>query len=99
MASTRIPSASSGAGAVFLGNGTWPSRFLRSVAQALRVKQSILARSTAAGSPFNGTVVPVYKDGSVAGGNASAKTFLQGRSIKQLKGPRVTSLTGKLLRT
>lgn len=99
MASTRIPSASSGAGAVFVGNGTWPSRLLRSVAQAERVKISVLARSTALGSPFTGTVVPVYRDGSVAGGNAAAKTFLQGRSIKQLKGPRVTSLTAKLLRT
>lgn len=99
MASTRIPSASSGAGAVFVGNGTWPSRFLRSLAQANRVKASILARSTALGSPFTGVVVAVYKDGSVAGGNAAAKTWLQSRSIKQLKGPRVSSLTGKLLRT
>ncbi len=99
MPSTRIPSAAQSAGAVFVGNGTWPSRLLRSIGQANRVKASVLARSTALGAPFSGTVVPVYRDGSVAGGNAAAKTFLQGRSIKQLKGPRVTSLTGKLLRT
>lgn len=99
MPTTRIPSSQDFAGAVFIGNGTWPSRLLRSVAQAVRVKQSVFARSTALGSPYNGTVVPVYRDGSVGGNNATAKTFLQGRSIKQLKGPRVTSLTGKLLRT
>ncbi len=99
MPSTRTPSASSGAGAVFVGNGTWPSRLLRSIAQANRVKASILARSTALGAPFSGTVVPIYRDGSVAGNNAAAKTFLQGRSVKQLKGARITSLTGKLLRT
>jgi len=99
MASTRIPSAGQSAGAVFVGNGTWPSRHLRSIGQAERVKASVLARSTALGAPFTGTVVAVYRDGSVAGANAAAKTYLQSRSIKQLKGPRVTSLTAKLLRT
>ncbi len=98
MPSTRIPSATP-AGAVFVGNGTWPSRLLRSVAQANHVKASVLARSTAAGSPFSGTVVPVYRDGSVAGAHAGAKSFLQGRAIRQLKGPRVSSLSAKLLRT
>lgn len=99
MPSTRIPQANLAAGAVFVGNGTWPSRLLRSISQANRVRASVLARSTALGAPFTGTVVPVYRDGSVAGGNAAAKSFLQTRSIKQLKGGRVTSQTGKLLRT
>ncbi len=98
MPSNRTPSPAL-RGAVAVGNGTWPTMYLRSVGQATRLKQRTLARSTALGSPFTYTIVPVYGDGTVAGNNASAKTYLQGRSLKQLKGPRIPSAVAKALRT
>jgi hypothetical protein len=88
------------AGAVVVGNGTWPTRYVRSQAKAKRVVQNIVARSTALGSPFTPTIAPVLTDGTVIGASAAAaKTWLQGRSIKQLKGNRVTSKIGSLLKT
>lgn len=82
-------------GAVLLGNGTtYPHRFTRSIATATWLKSLYFTRS---GGSVNGTVVPVYADGTVAGGNATAKTFLQTLPYKRLLGPRVTIRTAKLL--
>ncbi len=99
MPSTRTPNLRV-AGAVVVGNGTWPTRYVRSVGKARRIAQIITARSTALGSPFTPTVSPVLTDGTTIGASAAAaKTYLQGRSIKQLSGNRVNSLIGKLMRT
>jgi hypothetical protein len=99
MPSTRTPNLRV-AGAVVVGNGTWPTRYVRSVAKARRIIQNITARSTAAGAPFTPTLAPVLTDGTTIGASAAAaKTYLQGRPIKNLKGNRVSSLVGKLLRT
>lgn len=99
MPSTRTPHLRV-AGAVLVGNGTWPSRYIRSIGKARRVMRQITARSTALGAPFTPTVVPVLTDGSTVGASAAAaKTYLQSQSIKQLKGNRVDSRIGKLLRT
>lgn len=80
---TPLPSI---VGAVVIGNGTYPTRFVRSIASAQWLKQQYFARSAGA---YSATVVAVYADGTVAGGNSTAKTYLQGLSLKQLMGPRV----------
>ena len=99
MPSTRTPHLRV-AGAVVVGNGTWPTRYVRSIGKARRVIRQITARSTALGAPFTPTLAPVLTDGTVVGASAAAaKTFLQSQSIKQLKGNRVNSLVGKLMRT
>ena len=99
MPSTRTPNLRV-AGAVVVGNGTWPTRYVRSVGKARRIIQNIVARSTAAGSPFTPTLAPVLTDGTTLGASsAAAKTWLQGRTIKQLRGNRVDSRIGRLLRT
>jgi hypothetical protein len=99
MPSTRTPNLRV-AGAVVIGNATWPTRYVRSISKARRVVQNITARSTALGAPFTPTLAPVLTDGTTLGASAAAaKTFLQGRSIKQLKGNRVASITGRLMRT
>lgn len=99
MPSTRTPNLRV-AGAVVVGNGTWPTRYVRSVQKARRIIANITARSTAAGSPFTPTLAPVLTDGTITGASAAAaKTWLQGRSIKNLKGNRINSQIGKLLRT
>lgn len=80
------------AGAVVVGNGTWPTRYVRSVARARRIVANITARSTAAGSPFTPTIAPVLTDGTTTGASAAAaKTYLQSRAIRQLRGNRVDS--------
>lgn len=99
MPSTRTPGLKV-VGAVVVGNGTWPTRFVRSQSRAKRIVQNILARSTALGSPFTPVVAPVLSDGTALGASAAAaKTWLQGKSIKNLKGQHVTSLIGKNLKT
>lgn len=99
MPSTRTPNLRV-VGAVVVGNGTWPTRYARSQRQAKRIQQNILARSTALGSPFTPTIAPVLTDGSALGASAAAaKTWLQSRTIKQLKGAHVDSQVGKLLKT
>jgi len=99
MPSTRTPRLRI-VGAVVVGNGTWPTRWVRSVAKAKRVVANIVQRSTLLGSPFTPTISAVLGDGTCQGASAAAaKTFLQARSIKQLKGPHSDSLTAKYLRT
>lgn len=99
MPSTRTPNLRI-AGAVVVGNGTWPTRYVRSLSKARRIVQNITARSTAAGSPFTPTIAPVMTDGSATGASAAAaKTFMQSRALKQLKGSRVDARIGKLMRT
>ncbi len=99
MPSTRTPNLRV-AGAVVVGNGTWPTRYVRSQRQAKRAQQQITARSTALGAPFTPTISPVLTDGTTIGASAAAaKTYLQGRSIKQLKGNRIDSRIAKLVRT
>lgn len=83
-------------GAVVLGNATYPTRFVRSMQQAEWLKRSYFARSAGA---FTATIVPAYRDGTVAGGNAAAKTYLQGLSTKRLIGPRVDARAAKRLVT
>jgi hypothetical protein len=74
-------------GTVVIGDG---SRFFTQIVHnpmiARRLAQRWLQRSQApgGGGTYNATQVPVFADGSVAGGNAAAKTFLQGRSRKRL---------------
>lgn len=84
------------AGVVVVGNGTYPTRFVRSMQQATRVQQNYKARS---GGSFTATLVQAFADGTVAGGNTAAKTYLQTRSAKQLKGMRVTNDAARRLRT
>lgn len=99
MPSTRTPHLRV-VGAVLVGNGTWPTRYIRSVGKARRVMRNITARSTALGAPFTPTVAPVLSDGTTVGAAAAAaKTFLQSQKIKQLRGNRVDALIGKLMRT
>lgn len=99
MPSTRTPNLRV-AGAVVVGNGTWPTRYVRSMSKARRVVQNITARSTALGAPFTPTIAPVLTDGTVVGASAAAgKTYLQGRSIKQLRGNRVSARVAQLMRT
>jgi hypothetical protein len=86
-------------GAVVVGDATWPTRYVRSVPRANRVKQSYLARSTALGAPFTATVVPVYATGAVEHDNAAAKTYLQGLKLRTLKGPGVTTEIAIRLKT
>lgn len=99
MPSTRTPNLRV-AGAVVVGNGTWPTRYVRSVGKARRIIQNITARSTALGAPFTPVLAPVLTDGTTLGASsAAAKTYLQGRSIKQLKGSHVGSKVGSILKT
>ncbi len=99
MPSNRVPNLRV-LGAVVVGNGTWPTRYARSQRQALRIRQQITARSTALGAPFTPTIAPVLTDGTTVGASAAAaKTWLQARSIKQLRGNRVDSKIAKLMRT
>lgn len=99
MPSTRTPHLRV-AGAVVVGNGTWPTRYVRSIGKARRVIRNITARSTAIGAPFTPTLAPVLTDGTVTGASAAAaKTWLQTQKIKQVKGNRVDSRIGKLLIT
>ncbi len=99
MPSNRVPNLRV-LGAVVVGNGTWPTRYARSQRQAKRIQQQITARSTALGAPFTPTIAPVLTDGTALGASAAAaKTWLQGRSIKQLRGNHVDAAVGKLLRT
>lgn len=99
MPSTRTPGLNV-LGAVVVGNGTWPTRYARSLQQARRIQQRTTARSTALGAPFTPTIAPVLTDGSALGASAAAaKTWLQARSIKQLKGSRIDSRVAKLART
>ncbi len=96
MPSTRTPNLRV-AGAVVVGNGTWPTRYARSQRQAKRIQQIITARSTALGAPFTPTIAPVLTDGTTIGASAAAaKTWLQGKKIKNMKGNRVDSRIGKL---
>ena len=83
------------AGVVVIGNGTYPTRLVRSMATATRLQQRYKARS---GGSFTATLVPVSTDGTTSG-NATAKTYVQSQSLKQLKGIRVTSDAAKRLRT
>lgn len=87
------------AGAVVVGDATWPTRFVRSVPRANRVAKSYLVRSTALGAPFTATVVPVYATGAVEHDNVAAKTYLQSLKLKTLKGPGVTSEIAIRLKT
>lgn len=73
-------------GAVVVGNGTYPTKFVRSIAKAVWLKSLYFTRSAGA---FSATIVPAYADGTVAGGNSTAKTFLQGLALDQLIGPNV----------
>lgn len=73
-------------GAVVVGNGTYPTRYVRNLPAANWLKNLYFQRSAGA---FTATVVPAYADGTVAGGNASAKAHLQSLPLKQLMGPRV----------
>lgn len=99
MPSTRTPNLRI-VGAVVVGNGTWPTRYVRSQRQAQRIVQSITARSTARGAPFTPTIAPVLADGSAVGASAAAaKTFLQSRSLKQLKGTQIDTRIARLMRT
>lgn len=72
-------------GVVVIGNGTasYPTQLVQSMAQATRIKNRWNAKS--AGS-VTATLVPVYTDGTTAGGNVPAKTYLQSRSLRQLQG-------------
>ena len=99
MPSNRTPNLRV-AGAVVVGNGTWPTRYVRSVQKAQRIVQQIKARSTALGAPFTPTIAPVLTDGTLTGASAAAgKTYLQSRSLRQLKGTNVGTRVGTLLRT
>ncbi len=99
MPSTRSPNLRV-AGAVVVGNGTWPTRYARSIGKARRVIRNITARSTALGAPFTPVLAPVLTDGTTIGASAAAaKTWLQTQKIKQLKGNRVDTRIGKLLMT
>src|SRR5262249_12094165 len=75
------------AGTVVVGDG---SRFITQIVHnpliARRLAARWLQRSNApgGGGTYNAVIVPVYRDGSVAGNNAAAKTWLQGRPRKRL---------------
>jgi hypothetical protein len=73
-------------GAVVVGNGTYPTRFVRDVSTANWIKNLYFRRSAGA---FTATVVPAYGDGTVAGANGPAKTYLQSLTLDQLVGPNV----------
>lgn len=99
MASTRTPNLRV-AGAVVVGNGTWATRYARSQRQAKRIQQIITARSTALGAPFTPTIAPVLTDGTTLGASAAAaKTWLQGKKIRNLRGNHIDAQIGKLLIT
>ncbi len=96
MASTRTPNLRV-AGAVVVGNGTYPTRYVRSQRKALRIQQIIKARS---GGAFTPTIAPVLTDGTTVGaGAATANTWLQSQKVKNLKGNRIDYKIGKLLQT
>lgn len=83
-------------GAVVLGNGTYPTKWVRNIDAALWLKNLYFRRSAGA---FTATVVPAFRDGTLAGGNADAKTFLQTLTTKKLVGPRVDARAAKRLVT
>lgn len=90
-------------GTVVIGDGTrFTTRLVASYAIAKRLAQRWLWRSQqpGGGGTYNATIVPVYADGTVAGGNAAAKTFLQGRTRRQLAGVNGRGIQqARLLRT
>ncbi len=74
-------------GTVVIGDGTrFTTRIVTNPALAKRLAQRWLWRSQqpGGGGTYNATLVPVYSDGTVAGNNAAAKTYLQGRSRRLL---------------
>lgn len=83
-------------GAVVVGNATYPTKFVRSMPQAEWLKRTYFARSAGA---FTATIVACYRDGTVAGGNTAAKTYLQTLTPKRLIGPRVDARAAKRLVT
>lgn len=83
-------------GAVVLGNGTYPTKWTRNLDAANWLKNLYFRRSAGA---FTATVVPAFRDGTLAGANATAKTFLQTLTPDQLIGPRVDARAAKRLVT
>lgn len=88
-------------GTVVIGDG---SRFITRLVNhpqiARRLAQRWLQRSQApgGGGTYNATLVPVFADGTVSGNNAAAKTFLQGRTRRQLVRPWISLQAARLLR-
>ena len=83
-------------GAVIIGDGSGykQTQLVRSLAVANQMKREWLRRFA-----YTATVVPVFSDGTVAGGNATAKTYLQGLAYKRLRGPLINYRRAKLLKT
>jgi hypothetical protein len=83
-------------GAVIIGDGSGvkQTQLVRSLAVATRMKSEWLRRFA-----YTATVVPVFSDGTVAGGNSTAKTYLQGLSYKRLRGPGIDQRRAKRLKT
>ncbi len=74
-------------GTVVIGDGTrFQTQIVHSPVIANRLARRWLWRSQQAGGggTYNATLVPVFADGSIAGNNAAAKTFLQSRARKRL---------------
>jgi hypothetical protein len=88
-------------GTIVLGDG---SRFFTTLVStpqiARRLQRRWLMRSLlpGGGGSYTATLVPAYADGTVAGNNASAKTWLQGRGRRQLIRPGIGLQEARLLR-
>lgn len=89
-------------GTVVIGDGTrFQTQIVHGPMIAQRLARRWLWRSQQAGGggTYNATLVPVFADGSVAGNNAAAKTFLQSRPRKRLVDfNRADSQTARLWR-
>lgn len=74
-------------GSVVLGDGTrFQTQMVHDPVIANRLARRWLWRSQqpGGGGTYNATIVPVFADGSIAGNNATAKTWLQSRPRKRL---------------
>ncbi len=88
-------------GTVVLGDG---SRFFTTLVTSPLVARRLARRwlwrsqQPGGGGTYNATLVPVFADGSVAGNNATAKTWLQSRARRLLVRPWLGLQTARLLR-